>query len=58
MDHMKHAVITHRLRLNDNTYIETYKGISYDKMIVSTTSNTDKAYLFLIKTNVMIPEFV
>ena len=35
-----------------------YKGISYDKMIVSSTSNTDQAYLFLIKTNVMIPEFV
>ena len=35
-----------------------YKGISYDKMIVSTTSNTDQAYLFLIKTNVTIPEFV
>ena len=30
MDHMKHAVITHRLRLNDDTYIETYKGISYE----------------------------
>ena len=35
-----------------------YKGISYDKMIVSTTSNTDQAYLSLIKTSATIPEFV
>ena len=35
-----------------------YKGISYYKMIVSTTSNTDQAYLSLIKTNSTNPEFV